>query len=450
MNRLWKPVIGAGLTLCLCVSARAAMTPAEANAWREDLHFMAKEMEATHKNLHHSISARDFNAMVAALDQKMSSLTRPEAIVGMARIVAAVGDGHTNIYPTRDPKIGFRTLPVIFTYFGDQLYVRAVRPEQRGLLGARVTRIGNLDVADAWAAARTMIGSENEGGARYWAQYLLAMPEVLASLHITSSIEDVPLVLATAQGPVNATLHPFAPVEIMTGDISTLFRLREGWIDAREVGGGADPLWLRKIDEPFHFEHTGLNTPGLNTPGLNTPGLNTLGELLYVQINIVNDGPNETLARFAQRLHDEIATTGPDKVVIDLRQNRGGNGTLITPLIRAIVQSESVDRAGHLFAIIGPATFSAAQMLADALEKYTKVIFVGEPSGSKGNAYGDSRRITLPNSGITVRAAIYYWQDWHPLDQRDAILPQLAAPLTFEDYSRNVDPALAAIVRYRK
>jgi hypothetical protein len=89
-------------------------------------------------------------------------------------------------------------------------------------------------------------------------------------------------------------------------------------------------------------------------------------------------------------------------------------------------------------------------MLADALEKYTNAIFVGEPTGSKGNAYGDSRRITLRNSGITVRAAIYYWQDWHPLDQRKAIAPQLAAPLTFEDYSRKADPALAAIVRYRK
>jgi len=36
-------------------------------------------------------------------------------------------------------------------------------------------------------------------------------------------------------------------------------------------------------------------------------------------------------------------------------------------------------------------------------------------------AYGDSRKIVLPNSGITVRVAILpYWQDWHPTDQRDA------------------------------
>jgi len=36
-------------------------------------------------------------------------------------------------------------------------------------------------------------------------------------------------------------------------------------------------------------------------------------------------------------------------------------------------------------------------------------------------------KIVLPNSGITVRVAIYYWQDWHPMDQRDATFRMMAA-----------------------
>lgn len=390
---------------------------------------MVKEMRRTHKNLYHSISAETFAAMVQTLDTKILSLTRAEVIVEMAKIVAAVGDGHTNIYPTRDPKIGFHTLPVEFTFFGDQLYIRATQVEQRSLLGAKVLRIGNLSTEDAGTAVKTMIGHENEGGARYWAEYLLAMPEVLEALHITSRIEDVPLTLATEHGATQVTLHPSAPVEVMTGDISTLFYRRQGWVDVRDSYPGSDPRWLREINIPFHFGHD--------------------GDLLYVQINTVGDSKDETLAHFAQRLHDEIAATKPDKVAIDLRQNRGGNNTLIPSLIRSIIQSESIDRPGHLFGIIGPATFSAAQNLTDALEEYTNILFVGEPTGSRGNAYGDSRKIVLPNSGITVRVAIYYWQDWHPMDQRDATVPKIAAPLTFEAYSHKIDPALEAIVRYK-
>lgn len=411
-------------------SSAVALSPAEARAWQEDLRFMAKEMQATHKNLYHSISAEDFGANVQKLDGEIPSLTRAEVIVRMAQIVAAVGDGHTNIYPTRDPKIGFHTLPVDFTFFGDDLYIRATQPEQRALLGARVLAIGNLSERDAYAAARTMIGHENEGGAHYWAEYLLAMPEVLEALHVTSSVDDVRLLLATVHGEMQVTLHPSVPVEIMSGDISTLFYRRPGWADARDVYPGDDPLWLRQIKVPFHFEHA--------------------GNVLYVQINTVADGKDETLAHFAQRVHDEIAATKPDKVAIDLRQNRGGNNALIVPLVRSIIQSESIDRHGHLFGIIGSATFSAAQNLTDDLEKYTNILFVGEPSGSKGNAYGDSRKIILPNSGITVRAATLFWQDWFPTDKRDATSPQIPAPLTFDVYSHKIDPALEAIIAYRE
>ncbi|MGH9569281.1 MAG: hypothetical protein ACRD4F_06560, partial [Candidatus Angelobacter sp.] len=390
---------------------------------------MATQMQSTHKNLYHSISAEAFADMVGKLNAEIPSLTRAEVIVKMAQIVAAVGDGHTNIYPTRDPKIGFHTLPVEFTFFGDELYIRATKPEQRSLLGAKVLRIGSLSQEEAFAAAQSMIGHENEGGARYWAQYLLAMPEVLEALHVTSSVDDVPLTLATEHGKVQVVLHASAAVEIMSGDISTLFYRLRGWVDVRDLYPGPDPIWLREINVPFHFEHD--------------------GDMLYVQINTVANSKEETFAHFAQRVHDEIVATRPDKVAIDLRQDRGGNNTLIVPLIRGIIQSESIDRPGHLFGIIGTATFSAAQNLTDALEKYTNILFAGEPTGSKGNAYGDSRKIILPNSGITVRAAIYYWQDWLPTDTRDATIPQLPAPLTFEAYRHKIDPALEAIVRYK-
>jgi len=429
LRLLQKSTGRAVLVVLLALSSASAMTPNEARSWQEDLRFMAKQMEEKHKNLYHSISANDFAAMIATLNDRIPSLTRSEVIVEMAKIAAAIGDGHTNIYPTRDAKIGFHRLPVIFTFFGPLLYVRAVQGTDRNLLGARVVRIGNLDADQAYAAAKKMIGCDNDGGARYWAQYLLSIPEVLEALHITSRVENVPLTLATAEGELKVTLHPSGPVEVMAGDTSTLFYPREGWLDARDLSTGPDPLWLRQIDAPFHFEH--------------------LGSLLYVQINRVGDSTDETLAHFAQRLYDEISATTPAKVAIDLRQNRGGDGTLIVPLIRCIIQSQSIDRPGHLFGIIGPATFSAAQMLTDALEKYTNITFVGEPTGSKGNTYGDSRKIILPNSGITVRISVYHWQDWYPWENRDATFPQIPAPLTFEAYSHKIDPALDAIIAAR-
>ena len=420
-------VLGAALASIVFCTAASAMGVDATRAWRDDLKFMAGELERLHKNLYHSVARKEFEALVAALDAKIPSLERHEVIVEMARIVAAVGDGHTNIYPTRDQKIGFHTLPVAFTFFGDDLYVRAAHLSHRSLAGAKVLRIGDRGVDDVYASVTKLIGADNVHGPRYWAPYLLAMPEVLHALRITRSVDEVPLTLETSHGPDLVVMHPFGPVEPMSGDIATIFNRRDGWVDVRDLSGRPEPAWLRGSGDAFHFEH--------------------FGDLLYVQVNQVGDKSEETLAHFAGRLRDEIATGQPQKVTFDLRLNRGGNATLLVPIIRAIIQSSSIDCKGRLFAIIGPATFSAAQMFVAALEEYTNVTFVGEPSGSKGNAYGDSRKITLPNSGITVRASIYYWQGWHPLDNRSATIPQIPAALTFEAYRTNTDPALEAIQR---
>jgi peptidase S41-like protein len=428
MRHSARPVAILGLLLA-CVPTTWAMPPEDARAWREDLQFMAREMERTHKNLYHTMSREQFALAVASLDERIPDLERHEVIVEMAKIVAAVGDGHTNIYPTRDAKVEFHALPLALSFFGEELYVRAAHESQRSLVGARVLRIGDRDAREAYAAVKQMIGRDNEQGARYWAPYLLAMPEVLHAFHITRTLDEVPLTLMTAGGQQEVSLRAFGPVEIMSGDIVTQFNRRAGWVDVRDVSGKPDPAWLRGAVDEFHFER--------------------MGSLLYVQINAVVNTPEESLAQFATRLHDEIVTARPEKVAIDLRLNRGGNGTLITPLIRALIQSERIDRPDRLFVIIGPATFSAAQKLAGALEEYTNATFVGEPSGSRGNAFGDSRKITLPNSGMTVRASIYYWQDWHPQDRRDAITPDIAAPLTFDAYRDNVDPALEAISRIK-
>ncbi len=136
-----------------------------------------------------------------------------------------------------------------------------------------------------------------------------------------------------------------------------------------------------------------------------------------------------------------------ERFVLDLRLNRGGNGEFNRPLLLAILKSSKVDQKGRLFAIVGRSTWSAAQMLVNELEKYTNVIFVGEPTGGKVNSFGDSRRITLPNSRITVRVSTLWWQG-DERDRRPWTAPRVAADLTFEDYRANNDPALKAALTY--
>lgn len=413
------------------VFAQTAQQPSaiEAEKWREDLRFMAQEMPKRHKDLFHRITREQFETAIKNLDGRIPQLARNQIIVEMMRIVAMVNDGHTNLYPTRDPKVGFRVLPIKLYFFKDGLFVRAAKKEHAALVGARVVKIGDLSVDQAYSKVRDLIGRDNEMDALFFAPHLLVMPEILQALGMSSDMESTRLTIEKNGKQQTVELRQFGPAEMMAGDTDMTWTAKDGWIDMRDEAISPTSLWLKDPSNKFWF------------------GMLPDKKTLYLQLNQVNNKDDETLAEFSKRLATFIESNEVEKLVLDLRLNRGGNGTLLPPLVTALVKSK-INKPGQFFTIIGRSTFSAAQFLVNNLERYTDTIFVGEPSGSKGNIYGDSRRIYMPNSGITVRTSVYYWQDWHPLDTREWTAPHLSAELSAEEYRINTDSVLKMIASY--
>lgn len=411
------------------VTPRYTLTPEQ---WREDLRILMEELPRRHRNLYHTTSAATFDSAAQALSARSPSLARHEIILGMARIVALAGDGHTNIYPTRDPAIGFRTLPVALYLFRDGLYVRAAHRIHADLAGARVLRIGDASVDEAFDRVTPYVGRDNDMGVMFLAPHLLAIPEMLHATGLAPSPDSALFELETPGGTRSVWLRPVGPVDVMATDADISLRRKPGWVDARDAAPAPEPLWMSRDPEKVLWWFTVV--PGSHT--------------VYAQINQVRNDPTETFAEFAQRLLAAIDSVGAERLVLDLRLNRGGNGTLLRPLVAGILKRPNVNQRGKLLVLMGRSTSSAAQLLLDDLQKYSDVTFVGEPSGSKGNHYGDARRITLPNSGITVRAATVYWQGWAPTDQRPWTAPDVAAGLSFRDYARNDDPILTAALAF--
>lgn len=86
--------------------------------WRADLRHFSKELPRRHKNLFHSVSREEFQRAVAELDAAIPSLQDHQIIVGMLRIAARVGDGHTGV-----------RLPPYFKFLDED--VPAVMPDHR-------------------------------------------------------------------------------------------------------------------------------------------------------------------------------------------------------------------------------------------------------------------------------------------------------------------------------
>ena len=408
----------------------ARLDQAEVASWREDLAYMAREMARRHRNLYHTISRAQFDSAVAELDRRIPSLARHQVIVEMARIAALIGDGHTNIAPTRDTAIGFRTLPVKLYSFRDGWFVRSATRSRSSLVGAKVLRIGQVAPEEAYRRVREIIGRDNDMGARFFAPFLLAMPAVLHALGLSHHPDSATFVLQQGGRRSTVRLGSSGPATMMPSDTDVSWWPDSGWVDLRRSNASV-PLWLKENPNNYYwFEYLPQS------------------RLLYLQFNKVGNKDDESLADFSQRILAFLDTTDVQRVVLDLRLNRGGNGSLNRPLILSLIKARKLDQAGSLFVLIGRSTFSAAQFLVNELEHYTDAVFVGEPSAGKANHYSDSRKITLPKSRITVRVSTLWWQE-DPRDTRQWKAPDIAAELGSTDYRDNVDPALQTVLTYR-
>jgi C-terminal processing protease CtpA/Prc len=132
-----------------------------------------------------------------------------------------------------------------------------------------------------------------------------------------------------------------------------------------------------------------------------------------------------------------------ERVVLDLRWNGGGDNTTFGPLVGALKANAGIDRQGVLFALVGRATFSAAGNLVTVLERDTRAILVGEPTGGAPNQYGDSQPLALAHHPeLLVFVSTRYHAFGGPADARLTHEPDIALPPRAADYFAGRDPAL--------
>jgi hypothetical protein len=329
-------------------------------------------------------------------------------------MVALIGDGHSRLDLAAGPQVSFGRYPLRLYLYSDGLFVQAAEDAQA--VGGRVVAIGDTPIAQAYARVRELIARDNEVWVQHVAPSLLVIPEVLHSLELIADMQRMPLTIEQRNGArTTIELRPCAP------DVPVK------WIDAAEQAA-APPLWLRAPENRFWFTHLSDS----NT--------------LYVQYNAVRDKPEETIAEFFDKVFTFADARQVDRFILDIRRNGGGNGYLNQPIIHGLIKRDRINQPGKLFTIIGRGTFSAAMMLTDDLEKHTKTLFVGEPTGASPNMYGDAEKIVLPNSGLEIWASALRWVYSEPRDHRPWIAPDIPAALASDDYHAGRDPMLDAIL----
>ncbi len=102
----------------------------------------------------------------------------------------------------------------------------------------------------------------------------------------------------------------------------------------------------------------------------------------------------------------QLRETSPARLVLDLRDNHGGDYTLAREhLVYPIGRLRTVNRPGGLYVLIGRSTFSAAMVTATDFRRETEAVLVGEPTGARPVGYQELGIFDLPRSGLRVHCA---------------------------------------------
>lgn len=120
----------------------------------------------------------------------------------------------------------------------------------------------------------------------------------------------------------------------------------------------------------------------------------TLNEMMYT----------DEYFSFVSDFLDEVKDRGIQNLVLDLRNDGGGNSRCGEPFTAFLTK----DFEGRAYALVSHKTFSSGVLFTLALRQ-SNAVLVGEQTGGSPNSYGEVRNYTMPNSHLLYRVTQKYF-----------------------------------------
>ncbi len=324
--------------------------------------------------IHPNVDVNAFDTAAAALQAKLPGLTAEQADVGFMELIASLGDrnGHTGIFPL-DPgnARAFHEYPFLVYEFADGVYVTA-QIGGHDLVGARLTAVGGTPIKHVLAQVKPLVPHDNEtSGVKIFRPMYLLSKEVLgrtrdrAAVRILAPQREARRTHANG-GERRRVLRRLRRVWLADVAERRSARRRSARCDARL----AARAWARRLPR-------------------------------------VQRRRRSTRWPIAARLARLASTPAVRRVVVDLRNNLGGDNNTYPPLIDELQRLARHHK--QIVVLAGRYTFSAAANFMGDLEAATRYLLVGEDSGGAPNLYGDVRPLDLPATGLRVEVATRWW-----------------------------------------
>lgn len=373
--------------------------------WKDDLDQMALELPLRHKNLFFSCTEIDFTRQIDELKSNLEQFDNFMIAVHIAKIVASVKDAHTALMIP-----AMRFIPFEFYWFEEGIFAVAASREHTADIHARITHVNGTAIEDVIQRISEIIPHENPSFLKAQLPKYLSSAEVLYGLEIIDDFDRVELTVEGPDGKGRSVMTDTCPS-------SDFHRSMSGPDLSTETG-----VPLYRLNKNMCFWSHFLKDE--NT--------------MYFNYNSCKDREDISVRDFCADLMDFIERNEVHKLIIDLRNNLGGNSSLLDPFIEGLADNPNLNSEGRIFVILGRDTFSSALLNACALKNKTTAIFVGEATGGKPNCYGEVEYLQLKNSRLKMRYSTVYYKVIED-DGQESFFPNIKYDVTFADYMDKKD-----------
>ncbi|NME68007.1 S41 family peptidase [Flammeovirga aprica] len=392
-----------------CESApevKQEMTPEK---WKSDIEYLISTLEAKHIHLYHSTTKDSIQQQVNVLLKKIPDLSDDEIFLQLAKIIKSLDDSHTGIWK---PGGFYDSYPLDVFVFGDE-EVRVARIEKNHseLIGAKLVSIDGtplqhiLKEVSSVAQCTDNWYSESERFASY-----LKYSKILKGLGIAKKEDSAVFEFQLEDSKRKKVTLNAVPESEYRSTLSA-------------------PI---QLESPFQFENAVIGVPYL--------WYQPLEELHTAYIYFSGYPELLQMRRFAIALTRDIIKKDLRKVIIDFRDNGGGNFYIGLELIKSLSFINQIDWKDGVYVMADRTTYSAGMSNTAQCKELLNAKIIGEPTGSNPNDYQDAEGFPLPNSQLWVQFSKrrYQFQD----SISNGIIPDVHIQPQWENWKNKVDAEL--------
>jgi len=362
-------------------------TEIEITPEQKDIEYLQEQLEQTHYDLYRNVSKQVLTDSL----QKATKVESEFLNIAIQESLALIGDAHTYV-----PGIlNGNYLPLDLREIDGSFYIIGSSEKYSHLLGQELKSINGNNLTDVVEKLSNLSSKENG--------------EVLLKDISTNMIS-------------NQVLRYYGFSSSNQLQLTTNEGITEITVDTED-----------KVKElhPLRWKDYEINDPSF--VGNKIYRFRIIGDTLLFQYNkCTNNGHSkEELVEFKRMLLE--ATDSVKSIVVDLRENRGGNTGIMKDLFEKFPENKAI------YIAMGRDTFSSAIHHLLFLKNNRNATLIGENAGQGPNRFGDHKGIVLPNSKLQVSCSYKYFE-LLPGQDISVIEPDIRIPVTIENYKNNTDP----------